>query len=224
MQREAVERRVAARRSRFSSAKTRSRRDALEPGRLRPARPRRSPASTAKPELGRPAARAAACAAGPPRTPPRATIRSRRAARSSRAAVGIDELAARQRLGHRVDGEVARREVGRERAALQRRDVDLPRLPGADDAPAAERVGELERALRPPRARMRRAATRGSSVDDEVEVVVGARAAEQAVAHRAADDPRRAASPQRLRGRPRSRLRHAVAVVRARHAPARART
>ena len=63
----------------------------------------------------------------------------------ARAAVGIDELAAGQRLGHRVDREVARGEVGLERAALQRRDVDLPAAVAGDDAPGAELVGELER-------------------------------------------------------------------------------
>ena len=66
---------------------------------------------------------------------------------------------------------------------------------------------------------MRRAAARGSSVDDEVDVVVGVGAAEQAVAHRAADEPG-ALVAERRADRPRSRLRHAVAVVHARDAPA----
>ena len=150
------------------------------------------------------------------------TIRSRRAARSSRAAVRVDEVAAGERLGHRVDGEVARREVGGERAALQRGDVDLPRLAGADHAPAAERVGQRER--RP--ARRARDAPRGPArivLDDEVDVVVGAGAAEQAVAHRAADDPR-ALVAERLADRLDHALRHPVAVVRARDAPAERRT
>ena len=47
---------------------------------------------------------------------------------------------------------------------------------------------------------MRRAARRGSSGDDEVDVLVGVGAAEQAVAHGAADDPR-ALVAQRLADR-----------------------
>ncbi len=114
-------------------------------------------------------------------------------------AVRVHDLPARERLGHRVDGQVARGEVGRERRALERRDVDLPRLAGADHAPAAERVGQLER--RP--ARRARDAPRGPARvvrDDEVDVLLGVGAAEQAVAHRAADDPR-ALVAQRLADR-----------------------
>ena len=63
----------------------------------------------------------------------------------ARAAVGIDELAAAQRLGHRVDRQVAGGQVGLQGAALQRRDVDLPAAVARDHAPGAELVGELER-------------------------------------------------------------------------------
>src|SRR5262249_21382878 len=106
------------------------------------------------------------------------------------AAVGVDELAAGQRLGDRVDREIAGGEIGLERPALQRRDVDLPHLAGADDAPGAERVGELERRA----ARRPRDAPRGPAriaLDREVDVVARAAAAEQPVAYRAADDPGR---------------------------------
>ena len=86
------------------------------------------------------------------------------------AAVGVDELAAGERLGHRVDGEVAGGEVGVERAALQRREVDLPGRSGPTTRQRAERVGELEgRAAGRARDRAR-AAGAASPVDDDVEV------------------------------------------------------
>ena len=102
------------------------------------------------------------------------------------AAVRIDELAAGQRLGHRVDRQVARGEVGLERAALQRGEVDLPAAVAGDHAPGAELVGELERGA----ARAAAEAAGGAAhvaVDDDVEV--GRRAAQQPVAQRAADEP-----------------------------------
>ena len=93
-----------------------------------------------------------------------------------------------QRLGHRVDGEVAGGEVGVERPALQRLQVDLPRLARPDDAPAAEHVGELERrAAGRPRDPARRGP--GVALEHDVDVLVGAAPAEQPVADRAADDP-----------------------------------
>ena len=70
------------------------------------------------------------------------------------AAVRVDALAAAQRLGDRVDGEVAQREVGLQRAAAQRAEVGLPAAVGGQHAPRAERVGELEqRAARGARER-----------------------------------------------------------------------
>ena len=60
----------------------------------------------------------------------------------------IDALAALQRLGDRVDREVAQLEIGVQRAAAQRAQVDLPRAVGRHHAPGAERVRQLEH--RPP--------------------------------------------------------------------------
>ena len=121
-------------------------------------------------------------------------MRRRLRSRSPRAAVGVDELAAGQRLGHRVDREVARAEVGLQRAALQRRDVDLPAAVAGDDAPGAELVGELERGAAGAPAQAARGAAH-VAVDDDVEV--GRRAPEQAIAQRAAHEPR-ALAGQRL--------------------------
>jgi hypothetical protein len=100
--------------------------------------------------------------------------------------VRIDELAAGQRLGHRVHRQVAPAEVGLERAALQRGEVDLPAAIAGDDAPRAELVGELER--RPARAAAEAAGRAAHvTVDDHVEV--GRRAPQEPVAQRAADEP-----------------------------------
>ena len=64
----------------------------------------------------------------------------------------VDPPAAAQRLGDRVDREVAQREIGLQRAAAQRAQVGLPAAVGGEHAPGAERVGELEqRAARGPR-------------------------------------------------------------------------
>ena len=112
----------------------------------------------------------------------------------ARAAVGVDELAAGQRLGHRVDREVARAEVGLQGAALQRRDVDLPAAVARDHAPGAELVGELERGAAGAAAQAARGAAH-VAVDDDVEV--GRRAPQQAIAQRAAHEPR-ALAGQRL--------------------------
>ena len=131
----------------------------------------------------------------------------------ARAAVGVDELAAGQRLGHRVDRQVARAEVGLERAALQRGDVDLPAAVAGDHAPGAELVGELERGAAGAAAEAARGAAH-VAVDDDVEV--GRRAPQQAVAQRAADEPCALARPA-PRAASRSQ-RHPVAVVLARHA------
>ena len=110
------------------------------------------------------------------------------------AAVGVDELAAGQRLGHGVDREVARAQVGLQGAALQRRDVDLPAAVARDHAPGAELVGELERGAACAAAQ----AARGPAhvaVDDDVEV--GRRAPQQPIAQGAAHEPR-ALAGQRL--------------------------
>jgi hypothetical protein len=110
------------------------------------------------------------------------------------AAVRIDQLAAGQRLGHRVDGEVARREVGVQVPVAQRQQVHVPGVAGPDGPPAAELVRELERR---PAGRLRDPAGRPARVarDGEVDVVGGA--AEQAVADRPADEPRGLAGQRR---------------------------
>jgi hypothetical protein len=106
------------------------------------------------------------------------------------AAVRVEQLAARERLGHRVDGEVARREVGADVAVAEHDQVDVPGVAGPDDAPRAERAREPERRAAGG-ARERARGILGVLGDRDVEV--GRRAAEQAVAHGAADDPRVAA-------------------------------
>ena len=101
----------------------------------------------------------------------------------------VDDVAAVERLGHRVDRQVARREVALERPPDQRREVDLPGVAGPDDAPAAELVGQLEGgAARGPRQPPRGAAR--VAVDGDVEVVAGLDPIEQPVADGAAHEPR----------------------------------
>ena len=112
---------------------------------------------------------------------------------------GIDEVAARERLGDRVDGEVAQPEVRVQRSAVDRAEVDAPAAIRRQDPPRAELLGQREHRA----ADGLRDALRGGlgvAVDDEVEVVD--RAPEQPVAHRAADDPRRLAR-ERVARRPR---------------------
>ena len=102
------------------------------------------------------------------------------------AAVGVDEVAAGQRLGHRVHGQVARGEVLGEGRPLQRDEVHLPPLP--HHAPGA--VGVREREGRPAGG-LRHPSRRRPRVARQREVEVGLRpAAEQPVAHRPADEPR----------------------------------
>ena len=105
------------------------------------------------------------------------------------AAVRVEQVAAGQRLGHRVDREVARGEVGVD-VALQGHEVDVPAVAGADDAPGPERARQLEGgAAGGARDRARRLAR----VAGQRDVDVVGRPAEQAVAHGAADHPRLAA-------------------------------
>ena len=139
-----VERRAAPPRSACSSAKTRSWRDA---GQQRGARARAAAtvAGSGSSPARRRSARRAATRSGSSSNasrPPRAAGR-RRGRRAP--PCGSTSVAARQRLGHRVDGEVALREVLLDRRAAQRREVGLPGAVGREHAPAAERVGERER-------------------------------------------------------------------------------
>ena len=59
-------------------------------------------------------------------------------ARILEAAERIDRLPALERLGDRIDREVAQRKVSGERLAAQRLDVDLPAMVARDDSPRAE--------------------------------------------------------------------------------------
>ena len=102
----------------------------------------------------------------------------------------VDQLAPLQRLRHRVDREVARREVGGDVAVAQRHEVDVPAMLGTDDPPGPERAGQLEgEAARRARDRPRRLPR--VALERDVDVVGGP--AEQPVAHGAADEPRLAA-------------------------------
>ena len=112
-------------------------------------------------------------------------------------AVRVDEVAAAQRLGHRVDGEVACGEVDLEVVVAQAHDVDVPAVAAPDDPPGAEGAGQLER-RRVPGARDRPRRPRGIAGQRDVEV--GGGAPEQAVAHRAADDPGRLVADARAGG------------------------
>ena len=99
----------------------------------------------------------------------------------------VDRLTAGERLGDRVDGEVSPGQVGLQRAAAQRVDVDLPAPVAGHDAPGAELVGELEarRATGAAERARAAAATSPSSTRSRSSV----RAPEHAVAGRPAHDP-----------------------------------
>ncbi len=58
------------------------------------------------------------------------------------AAEGIDQLAAAERLGDGVDREVAQSQVGLQRAAAQRAEIDLPAVVACDDPPGAEIIAD----------------------------------------------------------------------------------
>jgi hypothetical protein len=106
------------------------------------------------------------------------------------AAVQVDQRPTVQRLGQRVDGDVPRREVGLQRAAVQRREIDLPGLAAAHHAPRAERLGQLEgRGALGLRQRARRPADVAVHHDVEVGRAGGIDAVQQAVADGAAHEP-----------------------------------
>jgi hypothetical protein len=101
--------------------------------------------------------------------------------------VRVEQLPARERLGHGVDREVARREVGGDVAFAQRHEVDVPSVTRSHDPPGAERARELERrAARGPGDLPRGPA--GVALERDVDVV--GRPPEQPVAHGAAHQPR----------------------------------
>ena len=103
------------------------------------------------------------------------------------AVVRVEQLAALQRLGHRVDREVALGEVGLDVVVAQRDQVDVPGVLGPDDAPGAERAAELERR---PAGGLGQLAREPLRVAGDREVDVVGVAPEQLVAHGAADEPR----------------------------------
>ena len=130
---------------------------------------------------------------------PGEAMRRRRAARSTSPPSGSrPALAAGERLGDRVDREVAQRQVVLQRAAAQRLDVDLPGAVARDHAPAAELLRERE-AGGPARGAGDRA--RGvprAGVDHDVQVErVAPSARSRGVA---ADQPRRSAGQGGARG------------------------
>ena len=98
------------------------------------------------------------------------------------AAEGIDKLTSIQALRDRVDREIAAGQIGLDRAASQRQQVQLPAPVASGHTPHGEALGELERVP----ADLLREATRerpGTSFDDHVVVAGGA--TEQLVAQRA---------------------------------------
>ena len=103
------------------------------------------------------------------------------------AAVRVDGLAAGQRLGDRVDREVARGEVGGEVAVAQRDEVDLPRPARRHHPPGAEGVRERERG---PAGRAREAPGGGARVAGQRDVEVRGDPPEEPVAHGPAHEPR----------------------------------
>ena len=97
-------------------------------------------------------------------------------------------IAATKRLGDRVDREVALREVGLDRLAADRQDVDLPAAIAGDHPPHAERVRQRERVrVSVPRERAREFAR----VAGDRDVVVVGRAPEDPVADGPAHQPGR---------------------------------
>ena len=102
-------------------------------------------------------------------------------------AVRVEQLPAVQRLGHGVDREVARREVGVDVAVAQPDEVDVPAVARPDHAPGAELAGQPEGGAA---GRARQRAGLLLRVLGQRHVEVDRVAAEQPVAHGAADDPR----------------------------------
>ena len=177
----------------LSSPKMRSAATRSSPGAARPIAARRVRLDRAG--RGRPrAARRAACAAGRRRARRRATMRSRRASRSARPPCGSSSSPPAS--GSAIALTVKSRAARSASMSPSRSDdeVDVPGVAGADDAPGAERAREPERRAAG-RARERARGVLG--VVREREVEVGRRAAEQPVAHGAADDPRLAAGEDR---------------------------
>ena len=111
----------------------------------------------------------------------------------------VDRRSSGDRLGDRVDREVAQREIGLDALAAQRLDVHLPGALARDDSPGAEVLGQREAGRARRRAGHRARGLRGVAVDDDVHV--RRLPAQQAVAHRAAHQPRPCAR-ERATGQP----------------------
>ena len=160
--------------------------DAAASARPRGAASRRRPAGPAR----RRSAPSASCAAGRRRNDRSPTTRSRPRLEVRRAAVRVDQLAAGERPGHRVDREVAQREVGLDAPAAHRREVRLPAAVRRDHAPGAELAPTAgTRARRPPCAMPRASGSGSPAVAKSTSSTSSARPALQQVAHRAADQP-----------------------------------
>ena len=116
------------------------------------------------------------------------TIRSAARGHVRQPAERVDVLAAAERLGDRVDREVALCQVGLDRPADHREHVDLPAVVAGNDAPDAERLRQRER-VRVQCARERPG--HAASVAGNRDVVVVGRPPEEPVAYRPADQPGR---------------------------------
>ncbi len=137
------------------------------------------------------------------------------------AAVWIDRRAAGERLGDRVDREVAQREVGLERAAAQRLDVDLPRGITCADAPGAELLRQREAGGAPCGTSDRAGRLARIAVDDEIEIA--RLTSQQPVADRSADQPGRTVRERGASGLQRVSHRAPAPRIAARRRRARAR-
>ncbi len=109
------------------------------------------------------------------------------------AAERVDRLAGRRlerrevhRARHRIDGEVALAQIGLDRVALERREVVHALIAAVDHPPGAERLRQPEHG---PLELGREGARGPRGVAGHRHVDVAHRAAQQLVAHGAADDP-----------------------------------
>ena len=195
------------------------RRDVGEPRRA-PASPREpSPASVVEPQLGRQPRQRGSSAADPRRT--QSPRPSAAAARRGPAIPPNGSTGAPPPSGSAIALTVKSRsaEVGLDRVADERQQVDLPAVVAGDHAPAAERLGQRERDAR--RAARATAARRRPRLAGQRDVEVrrsrdraGGRAPPRRRARRGPSTSSRSASSGAARSR-----RLTVAVVLARHAP-----
>ena len=153
---------AARRRSPLELAEDPLGRDPLEPGRRAARSPRavagssvRSSSTASRTARSVRSGSSASAAGADHPQPPRVEVGA--------AAVRVEQLAARERLGHRVDREVARGEVGADVAVAQRDEVDVPGVVGRRRRARRRTRPESWNAAPPvARARCARAASRGS--------------------------------------------------------------